>query len=430
MQFCILFIVALSVVSADLFPFREVVFANEKLFAVLLTQCLVVMSAALIAFDTQRQIGRLWAKARVRRRFVRLTDLHNGLWSIASICMFVCFDWSRLLQAPELSWPMPLVRLLLLLSVVSPLWLSWALLFDAESAMADPEQTFRSRWSYVFENSKRHLLVPVLFLLSVAIWSDVVMSLSWNRTSLLTTGLRCLPLPFMLLFFPFFLRLSQASRSLPSSPLRERIRSRCQKAGYAPADVLCWNTDHSVRNAALAGFFSSQSYLLLTDRLLSDLSPKRIEMIVLHEIAHAKHAHHWKLLITVCVLSSGCLSLYWSGAQSSPAVAAGLTLISAAFGIAIFSRLARQFELEADLWAANQAGDSVEYLRSIADVASGDPDRTTWMHPSFQSRCEFLLNEVEKSSSTLRWKMQSAMVQIVVWVCAVTATATILTFGW
>ena len=425
-----LFIVAFSLVSADLFPFREVAFANEKLVAVLLVQCLVVMNAALIVLHTQRDNGRLLPQEQSRQRLARLIELHVGLWSVSSICVFVFFDWSRLLQDPSLGWSMPLVRLLSLLCVVSPLLLSWALLFDAESALADCAHTTRNRWSYVSQNTKRFLLVPVVFLFGVAIWSDIVVSLSPYKTTVMTAALRCLPLPLVAMSFPWFLRLSQANRSLPSSPLRARIRSCCQKADYAPADVLMWNTEHSVRNAALAGFFSSQSYLLLTDRLLSDLSPKRIEMIVLHEIAHTKHAHHWKLLLTLCVLSSGCASLYWSAAPTSQAVAVGLTLVSAGLGILLFSKLAQQFELEADLWAAQKTGDSVEYLRSIADLASGDPDRSTWMHPSFQRRCEFLLNEVEKSSSTLRWKMHSLLVQIVVWVFAVSAIATILTFAW
>ena len=170
---------------------------------------------------------------------------------------------------------------------------------------------------------------------------------------------------------------------------------------------------------------------MLSDRLLRDLSPKRAELVVLHEIAHVKARHNLKLLLLSICLSSTCVFSYWALATTSSwSLKLGLILIAAWAGIRTFGRLARLFELQADRWAARKSGDPLEYLRAIADVASGHPDRATLMHPSFHQRCEFILNGGVKSGEFLQNEFRKALCFMGIWMTAVTAIGAGIALAW
>ena len=444
MQVCILFTVALTLLSPDLAAHRAPNLGT--LLVVLLIHCCIVLVASSIALRTNSR-----TRSCTHRSCGLAAQLHMIVWSVGSVGSVIFFATLSpgVLEATVI--PIPTVvgpcftRLLFVLPCLTSLLLSWAILFEAEKTIGLVGMT-ESRWKIVLQKSRGFLLLPVTVLATTVFWSDLVSGLIGNsvtttlaaetlsnalQTDWLLSLVRVLPLPGLLLAFPILLRCLQAPHCLPQSELRERIQDRCEQANFKPMDLLIWNTGQSVRNAAVSGFGGRLRYVLLSDRLLAEIDHDRIERIVLHEVAHAIHAHSVKLLTIAIVLIGSTYAVYSISATNLPWTATALIMtIFASVGVGLYGQLARRFELQADLWAAQESGEAVEYLRAIADVASGHPDRATWLHPSFQSRCEFLLNGFEKAHRSLRSQFRTTVVRLVGWFFVLPLVAYVLSVAW
>jgi STE24 endopeptidase len=57
------------------------------------------------------------------------------------------------------------------------------------------------------------------------------------------------------------------------------------------SDILLWNTRGGVANAMVVGLLPRPRYVLLTDRLVAELTPSEIEAVFGHEVGHVKHRH-------------------------------------------------------------------------------------------------------------------------------------------
>lgn len=114
-------------------------------------------------------------------------------------------------------------------------------------------------------------------------------------------------------------------------------------------------------NAAAVGLVPRYSHVLVTDRLIRELSPSETRAVLAHEAAHLKMRHMLKLAVLFCVV-------YY--AMRGLTLAVGTTLVGiplqylsvgfSVFSIALFlftSRwLSRSFELEADRGAVLEYG--------------------------------------------------------------------------
>ncbi len=98
-----------------------------------------------------------------------------------------------------------------------------------------------------------------------------------------------------------------------------------ESIGIKVQGLRVWNTQGRISNAFLVGIFPWQRYIILTDRLVKTLSPRELEMVLLHEAAHAKRGHGairfiamlvWGLTLLIGIQSLSPLSALWEGLLS------------------------------------------------------------------------------------------------------------------
>ena len=99
------------------------------------------------------------------------------------------------------------------------------------------------------------------------------------------------PLVVLLGLFPVLLRHVWRTRPLEAGPLRTRLEAAAARHGFRIRDILVWQTNSMVVNAAVAGFLPRLRYVFLTDGLLEWLDDEEIEAVFGHELGHVRHRH-------------------------------------------------------------------------------------------------------------------------------------------
>ena len=95
----------------------------------------------------------------------------------------------------------------------------------------------------------------------------------------------------VLILAPWLLRLVLGWRPLPPGPLRELLMLSARRLQFRFSDLMLWPTHGAVANAMVAGVLPSPRYVLMTDRLIAELTADELEAVLGHEIGHVKHRH-------------------------------------------------------------------------------------------------------------------------------------------
>ena len=158
---------------------------------------------------------------------------------------------------------------------------------------------------------------------------------------------------------PLLLTRVLKTRTLPPSPLRERLETMCRQAGLKYRDILLWHTDNHVGNAAVMGVLPQVRYILLSDLLLESMSDEQIEAVFAHELGHVVHKHlSWMGVFVVILLLGSIGPWQWVDHYSSthlPGWVADMLLpvISGAGALLLLlGGLSPFFERQADVFAA------------------------------------------------------------------------------
>jgi len=150
---------------------------------------------------------------------------------------------------------------------------------------------------------------------------------------------------------------------LESGPLRERLEIICRRIGLRCRDILIWNSDGMMINAAVMGVFAPVRYVLLSDALLATMSTRQIEAVFGHEAGHVRHRHIQHFLVfalvgwlTVAGLMEGLARTSmganaWWGLSSTAIQGLGLAATVLFWGLG-FGWVSRRFERQADLFGA------------------------------------------------------------------------------
>ena len=67
-------------------------------------------------------------------------------------------------------------------------------------------------------------------------------------------------------------------------------------------DILLWQTNHNMGNAAVMGLVPRMHYILLSDVLLETMTDQQIEAVFAHEIGHVKHWHMGWYIVMIATL--------------------------------------------------------------------------------------------------------------------------------
>src|SRR5262249_16820882 len=134
------------------------------------------------------------------------------------------------------------------------------------------------------------LVAPPLLLMFVqqllfAVWPDL------QRDQMLLPLVGVGLLASMYIGIPWLLRLLLGLKPLPDGPLRQRLLATAKRLSFRFNDILVWDTRQTIVNAMLTGPLPWLRYVIITDRLIVEMSPEEIEAVFGHEVGHVKHHH-------------------------------------------------------------------------------------------------------------------------------------------
>lgn len=198
----------------------------------------------------------------------------------------------------------PGAELLLLAPFFVGLLLSWAVYYGVERAFhetgSDPCGPFWSRRAYLGFHLRQNLALIVGPLGLMIVSKALLHSLPDNGV---VAAIASITLPVaVFVSLPWILRLVLRLKPLPAGLLRDRLLRAARRLNFRCSDILLWNTNGGVANAMVAGILPRPRYVLLTDRLLEELTPDEVEAVFGHEVGHVKHAH-MLFYVTFLILS-------------------------------------------------------------------------------------------------------------------------------
>ncbi len=345
----------------------------------------------------------LFARRRARRAMEQTTAGHNAALSRYHLTLFVLrwlllavnaaalflFGWGDVVFAmcgPLVYQVETLPAILSILPVVIA-WvgLSWAQ-YPLDRAVReqnvlfafDTEQPFHaipSLGAYLSNAVRTNVLVTLVPFAAVMLLRDAT-HFSLARTHLVSDATAgwvtaLLPIGLVVLFAPELLRRIFPTESLPASPLRDRLELMCRRLRLRYRDILLWHTHHAIGNAAVMGLVPQVRYVLLSDLILETMSERQIEAVFAHEAGHVKHHHlTWfavftiTALILVELLGVGVQQIWPASAPAWLPMDAVVMVVWLVLFFFALGALSRQFERQADLFAA----------RSVAAADAPAPD--------------------------------------------------------
>ncbi|MSU76778.1 MAG: hypothetical protein EXS16_01655 [Gemmataceae bacterium] len=298
----------------------------------------------------------------------------------------------------------------------------------------------RNQWLFV---------VPpiVLLLFNQVLLSILPESRDGNR---LLAALATLTMASAFLLLPLLLRLFLGLKPMPPGPLRERLESTARRLKFRFSNILVWDTRNQVANALVTGFVPWLRYVILTDRLIDELTPDEIEAVFGHEVGHI-HYRHLFFYLAFFVVSFVLLGLLWENAAewvrtenrldslqgwitanySNDEIEMFLATVSsfcklvlmAAYTLFVFGYLSRRCERQADLFGSSTVSTEVfiNALEKVADI-NGIPREgsgnwlVSWQHPTIGQRIDFLREMQDHPADVASFHRSLLMLQLACYV--------------
>ncbi len=211
---------------------------------------------------------------------------------------------------------------------------------------------------------------------------------------------------FMLLlmaFMPPFVVRAWKCRPIVAGTTRQALEELCRKAGFRYRAILSWTILDHVATAAILGVFSTYRYVMFTELMLCELSPRALQAVLAHEIGHSRHHH---LLLYPFILFGGLVLAGLSGYLATPALVHWLALVNrpsllplasllpygmiiALYFRFVFGFFSRLFERQADLSVFSlgvHPQQMVEALHTVAVLGGHSHDQPSWHHFSISQR--------------------------------------------
>jgi Zn-dependent protease with chaperone function len=274
-------------------------------------------------------------------------------WAVQGITSFGETDESYLAPGAEF-----LVLAPFLVGIV----LSWLCFYDGERAfydtMAAPSRPALGRWGYVAFQARMNLglvCVPVALVIVLKAVQALVPSgfAGWQAGISLATS------TVVLLIMPWILRLVFGLQPFPEGPLKERLHAAAARLRFRCSNILMWHTRGNVANAMVAGLLPRPRYVLLSDRLVSELTPDEVEAVFGHEVGHVKHGHipyYLGFLLLSMALLGTTFFLFFPASTSSwlndrrDLVMLPYLGMAAGYIFIVFGFLSRRCERQADVY--------------------------------------------------------------------------------
>jgi len=411
--------------------------------------------AALLARRLRRQLAvNSSSRESVVERYASWRFYHAiGLYLVYSASLYG-FGWGVFVQQLVGSGAslVPGGEVLVLTPFLVGLVSSWICYYDAEWALHDSgphaHERYWSRWNYVGFQVRTNLglvAIPIFLLIAQRTGSRVFSELgpAWSGYLAQFFG----PGVALAIFFclPWILRLVLKVQPLPDGPLRTRLTGLAQRLRFRCSNILLWNTRRGVANAMVAGVLPWPRYVLVTDRLVADLSPDEVDAVFGHEAGHVKH-HHMAfyasfMIVSIMVLFLGLSLLVPDNAYVRKFAGFPLIAVLAGYIFLVFGFLARRCERQADIYGCRAVScgrrdctghdestvlgskglcptgirtfiaalEKVAYLNGISREKPGFFQ--SWQHSTIARRVEFLQGMLADSTLEPRFQRKVALVK-------------------
>ncbi|KAA5545322.1 M48 family metalloprotease [Roseiconus nitratireducens] len=356
------------------------------------------------------------------RLFDRQMDCFRWLsLGLIALCLAGFGLGRNLDQLPILRHSMALQAAVLLMPALSVMVALWAaehwFAVRAGWTAPGPIAALRSIGSTA-RTSVGWVVVPILALLAGV---DVISRIPWLQTLPPWLGWVAFAV-VLVLCVPSLVR-----RLFPASPLDDELANwidvLLRASGAGPMRVLQWDTRGRMHNAMIAGILGRHRVLLVSDRLVADLTRGELAMVILHEVAHARRYHvplRIAALIPAWLLGAGVQTLV----RHQP-LAEGLRSWSAALGclasvlatVLVLRIVSYRSEFDADWSACRWAPAAAEGCPGVPPsetlaardlgsalckvTASSEAARkATWLHPAVADRIDRLASHRPFNRST------------------------------
>jgi STE24 endopeptidase len=428
------------------------------------------LSAGLMARTLAWQMARApeW-RGTLMRRYHRFRRWHFIGLLVAYIALLYPLAMGNLLaawwteQVPEFLQSkdnLPGFHLALLLPFFAALIAAWERFYLVEKTsyeLGHADDHFLTRSAYLTMQVRHQFFLvmpPILLMVSLQILYLFVGGAEeiGDLAAMIMIGIMATALVTM----PIFLRLFLGLKPLPPGPLRDRLESAAVRLKFRFSNVLVWNTRHMMANALVTGFVPWIRYVVLTDRLIEELTPDEIEAVFGHEVGHIKH-NHLVFYLAFFMTSFILLSIFWDQFKhwihdahvmdflNSPGLlgeeakellilfsGVGKLTVLGAYTLLCFGFISRRCERQADLFGSYAVSTEV-FISALEKVAviNGIPrDRVgnwllSWQHPTIAQRVDFLeamrdnparVPQFHRSIAMLKWSFLLSLVFLVWWV--------------
>jgi Zn-dependent protease with chaperone function len=395
----------------------------------------------------------------IAQRYGRLRFYHTvGLYLVYSGALYG-LGWGAFVQslAPSDATLFPGGELLVLAPFFAGLIFSWMYFYDAERALhgtgPDGEVFYWSRSAYIGFHIRTNLglvAIPIFLLIAQRTVGRFLSEYGpeWSGYVAHFFGLGVALAIFFCL--PWLLRLILKLQPMPEGPIRTRLSALAQRLKFRCSDILLWNTRRGlgggIANAMVAGVLPRPRYVLMTDRLIAELTPAEIDAVFGHEVGHIKH-HHIPYYASFLIISIGVLWLCaaWvlpDNDMVHQLAAFPFVALLAAYIFLVFGFLTRRCERQADIYGCravscgrpdctgHEEGAPIESngklcptgirtfiaaLEKVVRLNGIDPDKPgffqSWQHSTPARRVEFMRRMLADAGVETRFQRKVALVK-------------------
>jgi STE24 endopeptidase len=220
-----------------------------------------------------------------------------------------------------------------------------------------------SFWRWFLANLRLQILFMLVPVMLILFLRDTTFLALW-KSGVIARDSRAEPIillcssAIVFITAPIILTAILRTQSLPSSPLRHRLENLCRHTHLRYRDILLWQTDNNMGNAAVMGLLPQVRYILLSDLLLETMTDEQVEAVFAHEVGHIVHRHMaWYVVLIVILMLAMSLAEVTLGPRL-PQLPAHLNfdvmsnVVGLGVFISVFGFLSRRFERQADVYAA------------------------------------------------------------------------------
>jgi len=334
-------------------------------------------------------VASLWSRWRTLRLLNELSQgsataqvRHHRYLTILKVFVLLSFvfllyftRWLDICYAPGFSPPLRFLEdLLALLPFLGGVTLLWWLSYPADRALRarfsvqlpsdhTTEQPGWTRWGYVVFNLRHHVLVIALPLLVILYSANITNGyyrtlqrwfFGWPFAADTALGVVAV---IVFGLSPLALRYIWPTHPLPAGPLRTKLETLCSRIGLGCREILVWNSDAMIVNAAVMGLIKPLRFVILSDGLLESMTERQIEAVFGHEAGHVKH-HHIEYFL---LFALGAMLVVWDSMEImlqidprlSPATVEGTgAVLTLLIWGGVFGFISRRFERQADTFGA------------------------------------------------------------------------------